>query len=96
MLQLHRPLQNYTNIKDVTYLWDPTICVLPTGREPPQIEMYPEMKQTIVVGASALFQCHLTGGIPTPNVRWTRIDGQPITSNTEILSGGVLRWVLGG
>ncbi|XP_050723887.1 basement membrane-specific heparan sulfate proteoglycan core protein-like isoform X5 [Eriocheir sinensis] len=61
-------------------------------REPPQIEMYPEMKQTIVVGASALFQCYLTGGIPTPSVSWTRSDGQPFTANTETLSGGVLRF----
>lgn len=61
------------------------------GREPPQIEMHPQMKQTIVVGGSALFQCHLTAGIPAPEVKWTRTDGQPLSSNTEVLIGGVLR-----
>ncbi|XP_071516712.1 basement membrane-specific heparan sulfate proteoglycan core protein-like isoform X3 [Panulirus ornatus] len=61
-------------------------------REPPFIEVYPEVKQTIVVGASALFQCHLTAGIPTPNVQWVRTDGRPLTPNTEILNGGVLRF----
>ncbi|XP_066985998.1 basement membrane-specific heparan sulfate proteoglycan core protein [Macrobrachium rosenbergii] len=61
-------------------------------REPPVIEIYPEVKQTIVVGASALFQCHLTAGIPPPSVRWTRTDGRPLKPNTEVLNGGVLRF----
>ncbi|XP_069938272.1 basement membrane-specific heparan sulfate proteoglycan core protein isoform X44 [Cherax quadricarinatus] len=61
-------------------------------REPPVIEVYPEVKQTIVVGASALFQCHLTAGIPNPSVYWTRTDGRPLTSSTETLDGGVLRF----
>lgn len=61
-------------------------------REPPVIEVYPEVRQTIVVGASALFQCHLTAGIPNPTVRWSRTDGRPLTTNTETLNGGVLRF----
>nr|XP_045613717.1 basement membrane-specific heparan sulfate proteoglycan core protein-like isoform X12 [Procambarus clarkii] len=61
-------------------------------REPPVIEVYPELRQTIVVGASALFQCHLTAGIPNPTVRWARTDGRPLTPNTETLNGGVLRF----
>jgi len=35
-------------------------------REPPQIEMYPEPRQTVVLGGSALFQCRVTAGIPSP------------------------------
>lgn len=65
--------------------------MLSTGREPPQIEMHPQMKQTVVVGGSAVFQCHLIAGIPAPTVQWTRTDGQPFSSNTEVLIGGVLR-----
>ncbi|XP_045130066.1 basement membrane-specific heparan sulfate proteoglycan core protein-like isoform X13 [Portunus trituberculatus] len=61
-------------------------------RESPQIQMHPQMKQTVVMGGSALFQCHLTAGIPTPTVKWTRTDGQPFSSNTEVLIGGVLRF----
>ncbi|XP_047486481.1 basement membrane-specific heparan sulfate proteoglycan core protein-like isoform X21 [Penaeus chinensis] len=61
-------------------------------REPPTVQIYPQVKQTIVAGASALFQCHLTGGIPTPTVRWARTDGRPLSLNTETLNGGVLRF----
>ncbi|CAL4124571.1 unnamed protein product, partial [Meganyctiphanes norvegica] len=61
-------------------------------REPPVIDIYPEIRQTIVSGASALFQCHLTAGIPSPTVIWARTNGQPLTPNTETLSGGVLRF----
>ncbi|KAK3867232.1 hypothetical protein Pcinc_027289 [Petrolisthes cinctipes] len=61
-------------------------------REPPVIEIYPKVQQTIVIGASALFQCHLTAGIPNPTVRWSRTDGRPMTPNTETLNGGVLRF----
>ena len=30
-------------------------------------------------------------GIPQPSVTWTREDGRPLTENTEILEGGVIR-----
>lgn len=71
-----------------------TLVIPHTGREPPVIQIYPKVQQTIVVGASTLFQCHLTSGIPTPTVRWSRADGRPMTSNTETLNGGVLRFVV--
>ena len=53
--------------------------------------MYPEARQVIQLGYSAMFQCHLTGGIPTPTVSWARADGRPLSSNAVTLNGGVLR-----
>ena len=41
-------------------------------RERPQIEIYPEERQTSVKGGSALFQCRLLAGIPTPQLKWIK------------------------
>ena len=38
-------------------------------REPPAVELYPTTKQTVVQGGSALFQCRVTAGIPTPRAK---------------------------
>lgn len=61
------------------------------GREPPEVKIYPESRQVVHVGSSAMFQCHLIGGTPTPTVIWSRADGSAMTPNTATLDGGVLR-----
>ena len=45
-------------------------------------------------GESALFQCRYMTGIPTPVISWTREDGGNMPPNVEVLSGGVLRYLL--
>ncbi|XP_050533162.1 basement membrane-specific heparan sulfate proteoglycan core protein-like isoform X14 [Daktulosphaira vitifoliae] len=62
-------------------------------REPPVIELYPNSKQTVTIGENVLFQCRVTGGIPTPEVKWTRRNGQSLPSQAEIIQGGVLRFI---
>ncbi|RWS13478.1 low-density lipoprotein receptor-related protein 2-like protein, partial [Dinothrombium tinctorium] len=59
-------------------------------REIPAIELYPESSQVVAKGNSALFQCRIMMGIPTPTVEWTRADGRPFSTNTELLNGGVI------
>ncbi|XP_054720927.1 basement membrane-specific heparan sulfate proteoglycan core protein-like [Uloborus diversus] len=61
-------------------------------REVPAIDLYPEATQIVLRGGSALFQCRVTSGSPTPTVEWTRADGSPFTSSTEIVNGGVIRF----
>ena len=60
-------------------------------REAPRLEVYPEAEQTISVGGSVLYQCRAVAGIPSPEIQWTRQGGGRLTSNAEVLSGGVLR-----
>ena len=60
-------------------------------REAPRLEIYPESAQTINSGGSVLYQCRAVAGIPSPVLTWTRTDLRPLTANTEVLSGGVLR-----
>ncbi|CAG2107533.1 unnamed protein product, partial [Medioppia subpectinata] len=60
-------------------------------REIPAIQIYPESSQTVVRGGSALFQCRVTSGVPTPTVEWRRSDGSLFTPSTELLDG-VLRF----
>ena len=60
-------------------------------REPPVLEIYPQPEQRVTEGQGVFYQCRVTGGIPTPTMQWSRTDGRPISSNVEILDGGVLR-----
>ena len=64
-------------------------------RERPQIEIYPDERQIAVKGGSALFQCRMLAGIPTPTLRWIRIDRNglevSLTPSIELLPGGVIR-----
>ena len=60
-------------------------------REAPRLEVYPQAEQTISVGGSVLYQCRAVAGIPSPEIQWTRQGGGRLTSNAEVLSGGVLR-----
>ena len=54
--------------------------------------LYPQASQTVVQGGSALFQCRVTAGIPTPRAKWSRVGGGSIPSNVEELDGGVIRF----
>ena len=60
-------------------------------REAPAIEIYPAASQTISTGGSVLYQCRANQGLPSPAISWSRRDGRPMSSNVEILSGGVIR-----
>ncbi|XP_035706486.1 basement membrane-specific heparan sulfate proteoglycan core protein isoform X3 [Folsomia candida] len=61
-------------------------------RESPMIEMYPSGRQTVVRDGSALFQCRVTAGIPSPIVSWARGDGRVLSRTVEEIEGGVLRF----
>ena len=61
-------------------------------REPPTLEIFPALSQTIATGGSALYQCRPRTGIPAPSITWTRVDRRPLASSAEILSGGVIRF----
>ena len=61
-------------------------------REPPTLEIFPALSQTIVTGGSALYQCRPRTGIPAPSITWTRVDRRPLASSAEILPGGVIRF----
>ncbi|XP_015794713.1 basement membrane-specific heparan sulfate proteoglycan core protein isoform X1 [Tetranychus urticae] len=62
-------------------------------REPPVVDIYPAVTQSIQIGGSALFQCRLVGGIPEPVITWSRADNSPLTSNADIVEGGVIRFI---
>ena len=68
-----------------------TAIVEVEAREAPRLEIFPEISQTITSGGSVLYQCRAVAGIPSPEITWTRLDRRPLTANTEILPGGVLR-----
>ena len=61
-------------------------------REPPQIELFPSLHQTVLKDSSALFQCRIIAGIPGPILSWSKADGQLLPSNVEEMQGGVLRF----
>ena len=57
----------------------------------PRLEIFPESPQIINKGHSVLYQCNVVAGVPSPVITWSRTDQRPLTSNTEVLSGGLLR-----
>lgn len=59
--------------------------------EVPVLSIYPRPSQTIVAGNSAILQCRLDAGIPTPTLSWSRQNGAPLSPNIEKMSDGVLR-----
>ena len=61
-------------------------------REPPTLDVFPALSQTISTGGSALYQCRPRTGIPAPTITWTRVDRKPLAPSVEILSGGVIRF----
>ncbi|CAL8147958.1 unnamed protein product [Orchesella dallaii] len=69
------------------------LAIVEVGRrEAPQIEMYPSRLQTVVREGSALFQCRITSGFPSPTLTWTRANGQRLPTTAEEIQGGVLRF----
>ena len=63
-------------------------------REIPAVEIYPSAVQLLPQDASALFQCRVTAGIPTPTIEWRKADGTDLEDvpNVELLPGGVIRF----
>lgn len=63
-------------------------------REIPQVEIYPSAVQLLPQDSSALFQCRIKAGIPTPIIEWTKADGTDLNDvpNIELLPGGVIRF----
>lgn len=57
----------------------------------PQLEIYPQISQTVVAGQSAVLQCRAIAGIPTPTIVWRRENGLPLGTKIEEMSGGTLR-----
>lgn len=82
------------NLSEAFLTFMSIFCISKLGREVPAIELYPEATQTVIRGGSALFQCRVTAGIPTPTVEWIRADGSPFTSSTEIVNSGVIRYIV--
>jgi hypothetical protein len=60
-------------------------------REAPTVELYPSARQTVLLGGSVLYQCRVTGGIPTPSVKWTRRNGESLPSQMEEIPPGVIK-----
>ncbi|XP_050052982.1 basement membrane-specific heparan sulfate proteoglycan core protein-like isoform X1 [Aphis gossypii] len=60
-------------------------------REAPTIELYPSARQVVTLGGSVLFQCRVTGGIPTPNIKWTRRNGESLPRQVEEIPPGVIK-----
>ncbi|XP_048238836.1 basement membrane-specific heparan sulfate proteoglycan core protein-like isoform X2 [Haliotis rufescens] len=54
-------------------------------RDMPVVELYPANSVTVRRGGSALFQCRVTGGTPSPTITWTRVGDEPFTSTTDIM-----------
>ncbi len=80
-----------TYLLSVSRSWPLVLCN--PGREIPSIEIYPDTTTTIQRGASALFQCRVTGGTPSPTVEWTRY--YSLTLNTfEMIEQIMLQYIL--
>ncbi|GAB0098092.1 basement membrane-specific heparan sulfate proteoglycan core protein [Sergentomyia squamirostris] len=52
-------------------------------RQAPIVELHPKGPQTIRVGESAMLSCRSVAGIPTPVVRWVRMDNLPLPANAD-------------
>lgn len=61
------------------------------SREQPQLRFYPDENYKVVVGGSALFQCMVVAGIPSPTVTWQRIDRRKFENNMQLLDNGAIR-----
>ena len=53
-------------------------------REPPTLEIFPALSQTIVTGGSALYQCRPRTGVPAPSITWTRVDRRPLAAASTL------------
>ncbi|XP_065222037.1 basement membrane-specific heparan sulfate proteoglycan core protein isoform X4 [Planococcus citri] len=61
-------------------------------REAPAVEIYPKDRQTVFIGGTALIQCRVSRGEPSPTLTWSRTNNQQLSSHVETLDGGVLRF----
>ncbi|XP_055694217.1 basement membrane-specific heparan sulfate proteoglycan core protein isoform X2 [Lutzomyia longipalpis] len=52
-------------------------------RQAPIVELHPKGPQTIRIGESAMLSCRSVAGIPTPVVRWVRLDNKPLPLNVD-------------
>ncbi|KAL1116702.1 hypothetical protein AAG570_005174 [Ranatra chinensis] len=61
-------------------------------REPPSVELYPSTQQILSEGNSALLQCRVVAGIPTPNLYWSRANNASLPYSVQQLHNGVLKF----
>lgn len=61
-------------------------------REAPIIELYPDARQIVTLGGSVLIQCRVTGGIPSPVVKWSRSNGESLPSQMEQIPPGIIKY----
>ena len=52
----------------------------------PKIAIRPNSVMAVVKGDSVEIECEVLEGIPAPNIRWIRLDGEPVN-----LEGNILR-----
>jgi len=62
------------------------LMLLLQGQEAPVVEIYPEQSVTIEVGGSAVFQCRVTHGYPSPTVSWKRFFSRSLSNYVYIVS----------
>nr|CAH7733355.1 unnamed protein product [Callosobruchus chinensis] len=70
-----------------------SVVVEVTALEMPRLEIHPSSSQTVVAGGSAIVQCRVMEGRPSPTVTWRRADNRPLSRNVEEMSGGTLRFM---
>lgn len=63
-----------------------------TARESPKIFIHPNTSQTVIIGQSVAIGCQAVAGIPSPTIKWKRIDGRPISSRLKEIYPGYLRF----
>lgn len=72
----------YTSVV-ILYIFITNIVL--TGRERPELDIYPAEPQHVNEGGDVQIICRITAGIPSPFLTWTRRDGRPI--NQHLLQG---------
>ena len=61
------------------------------AREAPRVEVYPqEPEVSVEYGGVVYAQCRVTAGVPTPSIKWKRLDGRPLSKNVVISQEGTL------
>lgn len=67
------------------------MTILFLGREPPQVDIWPQGEQPVPLGGQYELMCRVLGGIPTPDVTWNRNGGRPLSTFTQIQPQNVLK-----
>ncbi|XP_031778282.1 basement membrane-specific heparan sulfate proteoglycan core protein isoform X4 [Nasonia vitripennis] len=60
-------------------------------REMPVLQLHPMESQTVLEGGTADFHCRAIAGIPSPEIKWSRQDNRPLSPDSQIYPGGMLR-----